>query len=140
MMLSEGLASADAPVSVSELHVYALPRRLDLIAGAEEKVILFEADRVVVEKTCHLDFQANVHVRHGGDVEKRNPVVRLSFGNNETNGLGVPLPTGVARLYGERLLLGEDRLRHTPKGELVRLTMGRAVDVIARRKRHMKFV
>jgi hypothetical protein len=52
----------------------------------------------------------------------------------------VPLPTGVARLYGEGLLLGEDRLRHTPKGELVRLTMGRAVDVIARRKRHMKFV
>ena len=40
-----------------------------------------------------------------------------------------------ARLYGEGLLLGEDRLRHTPKGESVRLTMGRAVDVVARRKR-----
>ncbi|MGB0553046.1 MAG: hypothetical protein ACPGQV_10780 [Alphaproteobacteria bacterium] len=35
MMASEGLVAADAPVSVSELHVYSLPRRLDLVAGAE---------------------------------------------------------------------------------------------------------
>ena len=34
MMASEGLVSADAPVSVSELHVYALSRHLDLVAGA----------------------------------------------------------------------------------------------------------
>ena len=84
MMFPEGLASADAPVSDSQLHVYALPRRLDLIAGAEEKAILFEADRVAFEKTYHLDSQANVHATNG---------------------------------------------------ELVRLKMGRAVDVIARRKR-----
>jgi len=135
MMASEGLVAADAPVSVSELHVYSLPRRLDLVAGAEEKAILFEAGRVAVEKTYHLDAQANVHVRHDGGVRKQNPVVRLSFGNTQVNGLGVPLPTGVAQLYGEGLLLGEDRLRHTPKGESVRLTMGRAVDVVARRKR-----
>jgi len=34
MMASEGLAAADAPVSVSELHVYALSRHLDLVEGA----------------------------------------------------------------------------------------------------------
>jgi len=135
MMASEGLVAADAAVSGLELHVYSLLRRLDLVAGAEEKAILFEAGRVAVENTYHLDAQANVHVRHDGGVQKQNPVVRLSFGNTQVNGLGVPLPTGVARLYGEGLLLGEDRLRHTPKGELVRLTMGRAVDVIARRER-----
>jgi hypothetical protein len=135
IMASEGLVGADAPASVSELHVYALPRRLDLVAGAEEKAILFEAGRVAVEKSYHLDSQANVHLRQDGGVQKQNPVVRLSFGNTQVNGLGVPLPTGVARLYAEGLLLGEDRLRHTPKGEPVRLTMGRAVDVIARRKR-----
>ena len=97
--------------------------------------ILFEAGRVAVEKTYHLDAQANVHVRHDGGVRKQNPVVRLSFGNTQVNGLGVPLLTGVARLYGEVLLLGEGRLCHTPKGESVRLTMGCSVDVVARRKR-----
>ena len=34
MMASEGLVAADAPVSVSELHGYALSRHLNLVAGA----------------------------------------------------------------------------------------------------------
>tara|TARA_E500000331_G_scaffold116357_1_gene113610 strand:+ start:1731 stop:2264 length:534 start_codon:yes stop_codon:yes gene_type:complete len=96
---------------------------------------LFEAGRVAVKKTYHLDAQANLYVRHDGGVRKQNLVIQLSFGNTQVNGLGVPLPTGIAQLYGEGLLSGEDRLRHTLKGESVRLTMGRAVDVVARRKR-----
>ena len=96
---------------------------------------MFEAGRVAVEKTYHLDAQANVHVRHDGGVRKQNPVVQLSFGNTQVNGLGVPLPTGIARLYGEGLLLGDDLLRLTLKGESVRLTVGRVVEVVARRKR-----
>ena len=42
--------SIGSPVSVSELQVYELPRRQDLRAGAEEKVVLFNAARVPVQK------------------------------------------------------------------------------------------
>lgn len=135
VMAAESLVQADAPTPTSEVYVYALPRRIDLRAGAAEKAILFDTRRIAVEKTYHLDSHANVQVRHGGGVEKRNPVARISFSNEAANGLGMPLPGGVARLYGGGLLLGEDRLRHLPEGGRARLVMGRALDVTARRKR-----
>ena len=47
----------------------------------------------------------------------------------------MPLPKGVMRAYGQGLFLGEDRVRHTPKGEDVSIAIGRAVDVTAERRR-----
>ena len=47
----------------------------------------------------------------------------------------MPLPKGVMRAYGQGLFLGEDRIRHTPKGEDVSIAIGRAVDVTAKRRR-----
>lgn len=136
MMAAESMARADQPVAVSDVQVYPLPRPLDLVAGAEEKVILFDAARVAVDKSYHLTSSANAHVRgrHVAE-EKRHPLARITFANDKANDLGIPLPRGVARVYGGDLFLGEDRIAHTAKGERVSLNIGRAVDITSRRKR-----
>lgn len=75
------------------------------------------------------------HYRYrGGD----DVAVSLSFQNDEANGLGLPLPKGIVRVYkedsrGGAQLAGEDRLDHTPKDEEIELTLGNAFDVVGER-------
>ena len=58
---------------------------------------------------------------------------------NKGEGLGIPLPRGVIRVYkrdsqGNAQFVGEDRIDHTPKNETVHLKLGDAFDVTADRK------
>ena len=75
-----------------------------------------------------------------GDLgEKQKVGVFLEFDNKESSRLGMPLPKGILRVYkrdseGRAQFVGEDNLDHTPKNELVRLKLGDAFDVTARRK------
>jgi hypothetical protein len=53
--------------------------------------------------------------------------------------LGKPLPAGVVRVYakdskGAAQFVGEDRIEHTAKNEIVKLKLGEAFDVTAERK------
>ncbi|MCK4535141.1 MAG: hypothetical protein KAT81_06365, partial [Syntrophobacterales bacterium] len=62
--------------------------------------------------------------------------VYIIFANSSENGLGMPLPEGTMRLYkadssGGQQFIGEDRIRHTPKDEKVRLKVGEAFDITA---------
>jgi hypothetical protein len=64
--------------------------------------------------------------------------VFIELKNAEANHLGMPLPAGTVRLYkqdkaGAQQFIGEDRIRHTPKDETVRLKVGEAFDVVATR-------
>ena len=52
--------------------------------------------------------------------------------------MGMPLPAGTMRVYqpdssGMLQFSGEDRIQHTPKNEEVRLTLGKAFDVVGDR-------
>ena len=65
--------------------------------------------------------------------------VFLEFRNTEANHLGLPLPAGVIRVYkadqsGAQQFIGEDRIDHTPRDELLRIRMGEAFDVVADRR------
>ncbi|MBN1661020.1 MAG: DUF4139 domain-containing protein [Anaerolineae bacterium] len=65
-------------------------------------------------------------------------MVMVEFENGEEQGLGVPLPKGVLRVYqqdvdGSTLLVGEDSIDHTPKDEQVRLYVGDAFDIVGER-------
>ncbi len=57
----------------------------------------------------------------------------------QANNLGMPLPKGTMRLYkadgdGSLQFIGEDRVDHTPKDELIKIKMGDAFDLVAERK------
>lgn len=63
----------------------------------------------------------------------------LSFLNSEDNGLGMPLPAGVIQVFkkdsdGQLEFIGEDRIDHTPKDEMINLYIGNAFDIIAERQ------
>ncbi|RKX26981.1 MAG: hypothetical protein DRP45_02190 [Candidatus Zixiibacteriota bacterium] len=62
--------------------------------------------------------------------------VKVEFVNSKDAGLGMPLPAGRVRMFkadsdGSLVLLGEDRIDHTPKDEEVSLTVGTAFDIAA---------
>jgi hypothetical protein len=65
--------------------------------------------------------------------------VYYQFKNEHGQGLGVPMPAGVVRVYQEDSkggvqFVGEDRIDHTPKDETLNLKIGNAFDVVAERK------
>ncbi|MCP4211910.1 MAG: DUF4139 domain-containing protein, partial [Halieaceae bacterium] len=64
--------------------------------------------------------------------------VQLSFNTGE-EGVDAQLPRGTVRMYqadidGSPLLIGEDQIDHTPKGEDVTLDIGEAFDLVGERK------
>lgn len=72
-----------------------------------------------------------------GNTGNTKVTVQLSF-NTGKEGIDAQLPRGIVRLYqadtdGSPLLIGEDNIDHTPKGEDVTLTIGQAFDLVGER-------
>lgn len=62
----------------------------------------------------------------------------LEFSTGEGEGLGEDLPAGRMRVYqadvdGSAVLIGENRIDHTPQGETVRFELGTAFDLVGER-------
>jgi len=126
--------------SFFEYHLYTLGRPADVMDNEQKQVTLLEAERFGVEK--HLIFHGATHYYRGqyGQVTSNQKVgVFLDFVNSERNGLGMPLPKGVVRVYkrdadGAQQFIGEDLIDHTPRDERVRIRMGEAFDVVGDRR------
>jgi hypothetical protein len=63
----------------------------------------------------------------------------LEFTTGKKSGLDADLPAGRVRAYqadqdGSAVLIGENRIGHTPKGEKVKLELGRTFDLIGERR------
>ena len=61
------------------------------------------------------------------------------FKNEEKGGLGMPMPAGIVRVYqsdsnGGVQFVGEDRIEHTPKDEVLNVKIGSAFGVVCERK------
>lgn len=110
-----------------EYHMYDLDRRTTLTNNQIKQIALFSSTRVSTEK----GFFYNA----AGDAKKVE--VRLTFVNDKKAGLGRPLPGGTFRMYRQDkeslAFVGEDRIGHTPRGETVEVTMGKAFDLRAER-------
>jgi hypothetical protein len=109
-----------------EYHLYTLPRRSTVADKEIKQISLFEPASTPVDK---------VFVYR----PERNPKqveVALKFKNSSEAGIGMPLPAGRVRLFkadddGSMILLGEDRISHTPKDEELNLKVGYAFDIAA---------
>ncbi|NWG15504.1 MAG: hypothetical protein HXY41_02610 [Chloroflexi bacterium] len=65
--------------------------------------------------------------------------VWLEFSTGEQSGLGADLPAGRLRAYqldadGSAVLIGESKIKHTPKGERVHFELGKAFDLVGERR------
>ncbi|MDH3999416.1 MAG: DUF4139 domain-containing protein [Desulfuromonadales bacterium] len=123
-----------------EYHLYTLPRPTTLRDNQTKQVALLDASGVAIEKEYRLQGNAYYYRgRHGDLGEKHKIGVFIEFDNRKEDNLGLPLPKGVVRVYqqdqeGRPQFIGEDNIDHTPELETVRLKLGDAFDVTAKRK------
>ncbi len=126
---------------VFEYHLYAFDRPVTLEHNETKHLALVTARDVSLRKEYVVTGQGYYYrqpVEPGQPI--REPVrVTLSFKNAKDHGLGLPLPAGTVRIYKRDpqagpQFLGEDRLSHTPRDEWVRVSVGRAFDLVVERR------
>ena len=142
-MMADVAAVQEAPgfseQGLFEYHLYTLGRPANVMNNEQKQVTLLESDRFGVTK--RLIFRGAEHYYRGqyGQVAQNQKVgVFLDFENSEENGLGMPLPRGIVRVYkrdadGAQQFIGEDQIDHTPRDEELRIKMGEAFDVVGDR-------
>lgn len=108
----------------ADYHVYKLDRPVTLLNGQLKQIHFMRLETASFKKTYVVER------------DSRQAVVRLQFKNSSANGLAIPLPKGLVKIFeqdadGELEFTGEDFLEHTPNGEMVSLKIGQAVDVLS---------
>ncbi|MFK8027868.1 MAG: DUF4139 domain-containing protein [Gammaproteobacteria bacterium] len=129
-----------AEESLFEYHLYTLGHKTDVLQNQTKQVALLSASRVPVKKEFML--RGNQHYyynKYGVIADKLKVGVFVEFENEKKNDLGIALPKGIVRVYkddssGNSQFIGEDRIDHTPKDEKIRLKLGDAFDVTAKKK------
>ncbi len=149
MPMLQEMAAADGMVrqkmtseAAFEYHLYSLDRPTTLKENQTKQVALLSAEAIPVEKQYVLTNVAQLGGNYGakvGETQRVNAEVRMKIKNEEASHLGLPLPSGVVRVYkadsdGDAIFVGEDHIDHTPKNERIDLMLGRAFDVTARGK------
>ena len=125
--------------SLFEYHLYTLQRPTTLAENQTKQVALMSATRVPVKKEFLLEGANYYYSGQYGELGQKMKVGVFVEFTNKGEGLGIPLPRGVIRLYkkdsqGNAQFVGEDRIDHTPKNETVRLKLGDAFDLTADKK------
>jgi hypothetical protein len=125
--------------SLFEYHLYTLQHPTTLAENQTKQIALMSATRVPVKKHFLLQGADYYYSGPHGEIGRKLKVGVFVDFRNAGEGLGIPLPKGVIRVYkqdsqGNALFVGEDRIDHTPKNETVRLKLGDAFDVTADKK------
>jgi hypothetical protein len=121
-----------------EYHLYSLERKATVKDRQTKQISLLSAEGVKVKKTFVISPQYSFWFARSAEVEKPKVGVYVSLDNSKKNGMGMPLPKGIVRVYkkdsaGSLQFIGEDRIDHTPEDETIRVKMGDAFDVVAER-------
>ncbi|WP_456376895.1 DUF4139 domain-containing protein [Thiolapillus sp.] len=136
------MAKAPAPMrqeALFEYHLYTLERPTTIADRQTKQVSLLNASKVPVTK--ELVFQGQDYYYRSAYKSLGRPLkaaIFIKFENQASQGLGMPLPKGIIRVYkrdsgGNAQFVGEDRIDHTPKNETIRLKLGEAFDITARK-------
>jgi len=135
------VAERMAQESFSDYHLYTLARKTTVNNNETKQVSMLEATGFPVRKRYIVDGQSFYYrnAQHPGSPIKDVVQVYYQFKNEQSAGLGMPMPAGVVRVYqadskGGVQFVGEDRIDHTPKDEMLNLKIGNAFDVVAERK------
>lgn len=117
---------------VFEYHLYEINFPTTLYQNSIKQVALREPTEI--------NFNREYTFEHSErqSAKQENVDVQIVFQNSDKNNLGFALPGGVIRLMqededGSEILVGEDNIAHTPKDEEVRITAGKAFDVVGDR-------
>jgi hypothetical protein len=130
-----------AQENFSEYHLYTLGRKTSVEDKETKQISLLQGNDVPVQKIFMVngrDFYYHNRQNPGSPI-KDSVMVFYKFQNEQKAGLGMPMPAGNVRVYqedskGNVLFVGEDRIDHTPKDEMVTIHIGNAFDVVSERK------
>lgn len=136
-----------AEKAFAEFHLYTLGRRTDLPDNSTRQLELFDqvrqipARKLLVYRGLAASFGGGPMLERDYGLAGNTKVdVHLEFRNDKSLGLGVPLPAGRIRVSqlddadGSLEFIGEDRIGHTARDELVRVRLGTAFDVVGERR------
>ena len=136
-----------AEKAFSEFHLYTLGRRTDLPDNSTRQLELFDqvrqipARKLLVYRGFTAGFSGGPLLERDYGMTANTKVdVHLEFRNDKSLGLGVPLPAGRIRVSqlddadSSLEFIGEDRIGHTARDELVRVRLGTAFDVVGERR------
>lgn len=135
--VSEAMADKMEREQLFEYHLYKLPRPTTIAENQTKQVALLSAPTVSVRKELVLQGNDYYYRAHHGELGQKMKVgIYVELVNRRADGLGLPLPAGVMRVYkadsaGQAIFVGEDRIEHTPENEKIRLKLGDAFDVTA---------
>ncbi len=139
-MRAEAFSVADAKVvtekSFDEFHLYTLGNPATLRDKETKQVEFVRATGVKAERIYV--YEGSGYSRRGSSSAGKVQVFR-EFKNSEANKLGMALPKGKVRFYsqdGDRQLefVGENRIDHTPKDEVIRVLTGNSFDLVGERR------
>jgi hypothetical protein len=139
MAMKEAEAPQLEEKSFFEYHLYDLKRPTDIDDKQTKQIRLLEAKGLEITEELLVEGSKGYLIRPFGGQDTKQPVkVVIRLKNTKENGLGIPLPGGVARLYkedddGSPRFIGEDRIRPLPPNETLRVTTGEAFDVVSER-------
>ncbi|MDX2221211.1 MAG: DUF4139 domain-containing protein [Rhodospirillaceae bacterium] len=145
MAAAAPMADGVAAEAVGSFHLYDFAPAVDLAANQTKQLALMEASGIAVTQEYVVRGQPNFYFgQMQGAPQPANAETVIAFANDAAAKLGLPLPAGVARVYGADAagadqFLGEDRIGHIPEGGEVRITLGRDFDITAERQQ-MSFV
>jgi hypothetical protein len=122
--------------NLSEYYLYTLDQPTTVGFNQTKQVQLFAQEAIKIEKRYIFD---NLPMHAGNEKKFNNATVRYDILNSKNNSLGRPLPSGTMRIFkadskGRQQLLGEDTIDHTPNDEWVKVSTGKAFDVVANGK------
>lgn len=125
--------------SLFEYHLYTLQRSTTLMENQTKQVALMSASSVPINKEFLLAGANYYYSGQYGDIGQKLKVGVFVEFQNKGEGLGIPLPKGVIRVYkkdaqSNAQFVGEDQINHTPKNESIRLKLGEAFDITADKK------
>ena len=129
-----------AQESFSDYHLYSLGRKTTINNNETKQVSMLTGTGVPVRKRYVVEGQEFYYRngQHPGSPIRDVVQVYYQLKNEERGGLGMPMPSGVVRVYqadskGGTQFVGEDRISHTPKDETLNLKIGNAFDVTCER-------
>ena len=119
--------------SFDEFHLYTLGNPVTLRDKETKQVEFVRATGVKAERIYVFE-GTQQYERRGASTLGKVQVYR-EFKNSEANKLGMALPKGKVRFYtqdGDRQLefVGENRIDHTPKDEVIRVLTGNSFDLV----------
>lgn len=141
MMMADGMARGAAKVvtekSFDEFHLYTLGNPATLRDKEIKQVEFVRATGVKAERVYVFE-GAQQYNRRGVSAPGKVQVYR-EFKNSEANKLGIALPKGKVRFYSQDAdrqleFVGENRIDHTPKDEVIRVLTGNSFDLVGERR------